>query len=72
MTATNHGSAIPAASPAQEATPPRYDVKAQERVVAALWAFARALGHTENVHDSVRPALTEIMDAFGHNIVSIE
>lgn len=57
----------------------RYDVEAQERVVSALWQFARALGHTEKdcdttklIHDGVAPALTEIMDAFGHGITSIE
>lgn len=71
--------AVAPSAPLDDGGARRYDVEAQERVVSALWNFARALGHTERdcdttqlIHDGVRPALAEILDAFGHGIVSIE
>lgn len=55
------------------------NVEAQEETVSALWDFARALGHTAKdaethtkIHDAVGPALSRIMAAFGHGIVSIQ
>lgn len=76
-----HSSGTPATAEREPVTRSRRNVDAQERVVAALWAFAHAQQtrpHTTTYENgpsangpAVEEALEEIMGAFGYTVTPL-